>query len=600
MGKVVHLKTDGLRSLIGGLGDPTRDKAASGYYAPTFLNDFQLLNAYRDSWIARKLVDIPAQDALRKWRSWVADQDKIEALEAVEKRLGLHAKLLTCKSWARLWGGAAIYIGTDQPPEEPFDPATIKKDGLKYLTVFSRRELMAGDLEQDPFSEHYGRPAHYEVISSGAFARIHPSRLVIQVGVPHADPWNVQGPNMGWGDSALQSAYDAARNADGTAKNIASLVFEANVDVVNVPDLMGQLANPDYEKRLTDRFTLAAANKSINKTLILDSAETYDRKQVTFQQLPEVMQQFLLMVSGAADIPITRFLGQSPAGMSATGESDMKNYHDKIQSVQELELEPAMYRLDEALIRSTFGVRPDDIGYDWAPLEQMNEKEISEIGERIAKTAETLTRTGLFMPEELRGPTSNMLAEAGVMPGLDKIVDETDARGDFDLGTDDPDEDVDQETADARPRTLYVSREVKNAADIIAWAKKQGFTKTTPAADMHVTIAYSREAVDWMKVGEPWDSEIKIGPGGPRLVEKFDGGAVVLLFKSRDLEWRHESIRSAGASWDYEDYQPHITITRELGDLDLDTVEPYQGEIVLGPELFEEVDTDWAAGVREA
>jgi uncharacterized protein len=42
---------------------------------------------------------------------------------------------------------------------------------------------------------------------------------------------------------------------------------------------------------------------------------------------------FRKIVSGAADIPVTRLLGQSPAGMNATGTSDMKNYHDRIQSI---------------------------------------------------------------------------------------------------------------------------------------------------------------------------------------------------------------------------------------------------------------------------
>jgi hypothetical protein len=90
-----------------------------------------------------------------------------------------------------------------------------------------------------------------------------------------------------------------------------------------------------------------------------------------------------------------------------------------------------------------------------------------------------------------------------------------------------------------------------------------------------------------------------VAAGGPRLMEKFSGGAVVLQFKSRELEWRHEAIREAGASWDWPEYQPHITITYDPDGVDLATVEPYQGEIVLGPEIFVEVDDDWKSGVSE-
>ena len=43
---------------------------------------------------------------------------------------------------------------------------------------------------------------------------------------------------------------------------------------------------------------------------------------------------------------------------------------------------------------------------------------------------------------------------------------------------------------------------------------------------------------------------------------------------------------ASGAVWEYDDYNPHITIT--YGEAPAD-VEPYQGPIVLGPEVFEEI-----------
>jgi hypothetical protein len=154
---------------------------------------------------------------------------------------------------------------------------------------------------------------------------------------------------------------------------------------------------------------------------------------------------------------------------------------------------------------------------------------------------------------------------------------------------------------DAEPRSLYVHRDVRNASELIKWAKDQGFETTQPAKDMHVTIAYSKRPIDWMKVGEDWGSgsdeegNITIKPGGVRLVEAFGdhGEAVVLLFTSSDLTWRWRQIKEAGADWKYgEDYQPHITITlNKPVDLDLSKVEPYRGEIQLGPEIFEEVQS---------
>lgn len=71
------------------------------------------------------------------------------------------------------------------------------------------------------------------------------------------------------------------------------------------------------------------------------------------------------------------------------------------------------------------------------------------------------------------------------------------------------------------------------------------------------------------------------------------GEAVVLLFRASEIEWRHEDIKRAGAVWKHDDFQPHITISWNAADIDLETVTPYQGKIVLGPEIFSEIGTGW-------
>jgi hypothetical protein len=58
-------------------------------------------------------------------------------------------------------------------------------------------------------------------------------------------------------------------------------------------------------------------------------------------------------------------------------------------------------------------------------------------------------------------------------------------------------------------------------------------------------------------------------------------------------------MRDKGASWDWPSYQPHITITYNPGEVALDKVEPYQGRIELGPEIFEEITPDWKDNVLE-
>lgn len=146
-----------------------------------------------------------------------------------------------------------------------------------------------------------------------------------------------------------------------------------------------------------------------------------------------------------------------------------------------------------------------------------------------------------------------------------------------------------------QPRTLYAHRPVKNAEAIREWAKQQGFKTTLPPEDMHVTVAFSKEPVEWSKITDHSASDITQDAGSEgRSVEKLgDKGAVVLKFGSQALAERWQQLRDVGASWDYDSFQPHITITYDAGDVDLDKVQPYDGPLEFGGEVLGEITSGW-------
>jgi phage-related protein (TIGR01555 family) len=325
MGQVFSMVRDGLVSLASRMGTE-RDKAASVFYTQPILTDEQIIAAYRGSWLPRKIVDIPALDSCRKWRNWQAAGDQIGSIDAEERRLNLRSKVLEASTKARLFGGAALFIGSeDADPALPLEAQLIGKGGIKHLTVLTRRQLAAGDIDSDPASEWYGKPRYYTLTgANGMQVTIHPSRLVIFKG---AMTPNEEFGGMGhhvWGESVLAATFDAIKNADSTAANIASLVFEAKIDIIKVPQFSANIGNQAYEDAVLRRYVLANTIKGVNGTLILDSEEEYDSKSAPLSGLTDILMAFLQIVAGAADIPVTRLLGQSPAGMNATGTADMK------------------------------------------------------------------------------------------------------------------------------------------------------------------------------------------------------------------------------------------------------------------------------------
>ncbi len=581
---------DGLRNLAVGMGAANRDKFAGAAYFSADMDPEAIRSAYEGSWIASKAVDIPADDATRAWRSWQASPEQIELLEAEEKRLGLSAKVNEAIKLARLWGGSGILFSDGGDPSEPLDTDRVGKGGLRYAHVLTRFDLSAGELEQSVESDNFGRPAYYRLnVGSQVSVNVHPSRVALFYGPSRAKRGALTQTDY-WGLSIIQRVHEAAKAADSTHLNIASLIFEAKVDVINVPNLSQHLQTAEGEQRLKERFSTASLIKGINGTLILDGEETHSSKSASFNTLPDILAMMLQITSGAVDIPAPRFMAQSPGGLNASGDADIRNYYDMISAMQQNTVSPAMKMLDECLIRSALGVRPPEVHYIWSSLWQMSEKERAEIRDRNASSASKLVDAGIYPPEVVENMHTGAAIEAGLYPGLEAAIEDYDGEMKALFGEETGD---DTSVTDARPMTLYVQRKVLNADDILKWARGQGLADTLSADDLHVTIAYSRSPMDWIAVGEPWDDEITIKEGGPRIMEVFGENALVLQFASHQLNWRHQEMRRAGASWDWPEYQPHISISYGTQAVDLKDIEPYQGPIVLGPELFSEVDENW-------
>jgi hypothetical protein len=467
---------------------------------------------------------------------------------------------------------------------------------------------------------------------------IHPSRVITFHGSP-VPPATLALSQLDqfWGDPLLFAIKSAIDNAESSQASVATLLHELKQDVITIPGLTELIATEGAEEKLAARINALSQFKSMFSALLLDggdgdsekSGEQWETRQLNFTNMPEILDGFIGIVAGAADIPKTRLMGASPGGLQSTGKGEQDDFNRMIAARQSFELAPPLARLDAVLIPSVLGSRPPEIYHVFAPLEEADPKEAADIEKLEAETVEIYTRTNHIPSVALAKAVVNRMTESGRWPGLDvsdqelqQNADDAEAQAEADRlakqaanentvanmqqrGTVTRDQAIEL-LADATPRTLYVSRKLINAAEFITWAKGQGFTTTTPADELHVTIAFSRTPVDWMKAGgDGWtgndDGKLTVAPGGPRLVERLgDKGAVVLFFASSALAWRHEEIGRAGASFDYDEYQPHVTITYEApADFDLRAVEPYRGKLVFGPEIFAEVVEDWEQGITE-
>lgn len=583
--------SDGLINFVARLGTGA-DKSAHDTYNPKIIHDqAEIDTAYRTTWF-RKIVDIPAEDAIREGVAWQAADDQIERIEAECNRLGLWPKLVELLKLARKDGSAGLFMGgLPGDAAMPINPRAVGLGSLRYLTLFERHELRPGPRDDDVLSPTFNQPKHYTVGTQ----QIHPSRIIRRLGN------KVYGPYWdGEGDSLWQVLRRGVIDSDRIAAATATLVHEAKNDVAKLKGFMDLIRTSEYENTLMKRMQAVKTMQSLVNLTVIDGEDDYQSKTYGFNGLPDIQDRALMIMCGLADIPATRLLGRSPQGMNSTGESDLKNYYDQIMARQKLDIGPSIHPLLDFTIASALGSRPPEVYYEWNPLWQMTEKEAAEVEKSFADGLTARANTGMFDDRVLAKVELNRMTESGQYPGIEAAI----AESTEDDGVKDPDEqealEIERMTLaaqrrpiaanDATPRTLYVRRDVINSSEISKWAKSQGLSDIV--TDMHVTIVYSQAPIDWIKAGNAseWgdkNGRVEIAAGGPRAVEPLGNMAAVLMFASSQLCWRHEEIIRAGASHGFPDYQPHISLTKSPADLS--KVEPYRGAIVLGPEIFEEV-----------
>lgn len=351
--------------------------------------DFNTLNAlYRESWIVRRIIDVIPADMLKNWITITSglDPDVEKRLSLTLRRTQLIDKLKRGMQWGRLYGGAlGVLLVKHQGYDlsQPLQLDWIMPGDFAGLLIFDRWNGVnpSSELIEDISDPDYGFPKYYTVTdpAGGGSVKIHHSRVVRFTG--NTLPFWEEIAEMQWGASVVESVFDELRKRDNVSWNIAQLTFMANIRVLKMQDLGQLLAATDNESQAELLRTLEAQNMLLNNMgmQVMDAADGLETHQYTFGGLADCYQQFIMDISGAAEIPVTRLFGRSPSGLNATGESDLQNYYDMIAEKQESYLRPILNKVLPPFIISTLGSLPDDFDFEFDPVAEPTDKERADL-----------------------------------------------------------------------------------------------------------------------------------------------------------------------------------------------------------------------------
>jgi phage-related protein (TIGR01555 family) len=372
---------------------------ATNYINTRLTQNFQLLNTlYRNSWIAKKVINCIPEDMCKNWFSISAElaPDIQDRYNKLEEKTRVKEKILEGLEWGRLYGGAAALIlidGHEDILEEPLNIDDVMPNSFKGLFIVDRWSGIypSSELITDINDPDFGLPETYDIRDTlgEVKQKVHHSRIIRFMG--RRLPYWEELVEINWGASELEHVYDELAKRDNTSWNIASLVFQANL-LINKVDGMDQLLVLSDAQAQQDFYNIKAAQNQLrnsNSMMIIGKEEEVTAMQYTFAGLSDVYNDFMLDISGACEIPVTKLFGRAPAGMNATGESDENNYYDMIGQQQEAVLKPKLMKLLPIMFMSEFGKVPDDLGVKFNPARTPSDDEMAEL---IGKKVESIDK----------------------------------------------------------------------------------------------------------------------------------------------------------------------------------------------------------------
>ena len=371
---------DGFENLLTGMGtnkDPLTQTTFRRGKTLSMNQEF-ITSLYSQNWLGAAVINVPVNDMTRNWIDIeLKDETQEEQLEKELDRLKAKSKINQAVKWASAYGGAIIImmVNDGRDMEEPLTLPAIRNKGLKNLIVLDRWRVTVGPLDTNLLSENFGLPDYYLVSRNGQ--KIHHSRVLRFDGeTPSIEEFERNGY---WGNSVFEKAWSPISNSQTVSQEIAAMTKEANIDVYKIKSFNEMVAmGPEGEAKAVKRLSIAHQMKSYLNGIALDKEDDYEKKSNNFSGLAEIDDKYLLKVSGASQIPVSKLLGKTDAGLNGNGEGDLKNYYDNISGRQETEMTDPIQVLLDVVYVSEFG-KIKQVPFIFNELWQMTQEQQSII-----------------------------------------------------------------------------------------------------------------------------------------------------------------------------------------------------------------------------
>ena len=420
-GAVRPHREDGYVNLLNKYGTKQDNSEAYKFEREPVIPDMQLTGLYEGNGLFSKIIDTPAEEALKHGFDLNLKSDEVNAfVEDALDDLEWEEKAATAIKWARLYGGALIVMLIDDGRglEEAVDWEHIRS--IDELRVYERSIVQpdSSSLYQQDYGgkgvgnrvSKFGQPEYYYVSSIYGSFKVHESRcLVFRNGVLPEQTSNAT--YLFWGMPEYVRIRRALRETVTAHTDSVKLLERSVQAIYSMKGLASLLTTDDGENQVLKRLQLVDTSRGLLNSIAIDSeGENYDFKTFQFSGVKDVIDATCNMLSALTNIPQTILFGRSPAGMNATGDSDFESYYNFVEKIQRLMLKRNLRTLLDVVFRA--GIASGDVAeepdykLEFKPLWSLSDTEQAAVDQTKAQTEQIKAQTAqLYVDMQALDPT---------------------------------------------------------------------------------------------------------------------------------------------------------------------------------------------------
>lgn len=370
------------------------DSLFSWYVSQTFIG-WQACAILAQHWLVAKACNMSGADAVSG--GWKINRDdgeeltpeQTQELERLDRKYKIRQNLKEASFFRNVFGIRLVWFKfscfTDEDYAKKFDARKILPntyEGMAQIDPYWASPLITGNaLTMGDIS--FYTPEWWQV--SGR--KIHRSHFVILYGQEVAD---VLKPAYLYGGIPLtQRIYERVYAAERTANEAPQLALTKRM-TVRYTDLAQAVANQDDFESAISFGSQYQDNYGVQ---VAGIDERVERHETSLADLDATIMTQYQLVAAIAEVPATKLLGTSPKGFGASGDYEIKSYHEKLREMQSADLDPILKRHYQALVLSEMTDKAT-IKAVWEPLDKPSAAELATINKTKADTDVALAGLG--------------------------------------------------------------------------------------------------------------------------------------------------------------------------------------------------------------